>query len=74
MLVTGIFSFSHNIFYPFPEIIFSFSAMSILLSANAYNLDKSKNLSFGKEWKIQNLSVGIGLICVTLVKTVQNIT
>ena len=50
MLVTSIFSFSHNIFYPsqfqfqfLSHIFFFFS------SANAFNLDQSKYLLFGKE-------------------------
>ena len=75
MLVTSIFSFSHNIFHPslnvvkgenadnqhflifpqyfspFLETIFHFSVTFILSSANAINLDYSKNLLFDKDWK-----------------------
>ena len=47
MLVTSIFSFSHNIFYiSKTEIIIL--ATFILLSANAFNLVTSKILSFGR--------------------------
>ena len=44
MLVTSIFSFSHNVFY-LSKNTFD------MLSANAFNLDKSGNLLFGKELK-----------------------
>ena len=40
--LTCIFSFSHNVFYPSPTN-FNFSAKFNLLSANAFNLDQSKN-------------------------------
>ena len=46
MMVTSIFSFSYDVFYPQINK-FQF----ILLSANAFNLDQSKILSFGKELK-----------------------
>ena len=48
MLVTSIFSFSLNVFYPFQKK-FYFSVTFILLSLNAFNLDQFKILSFGKE-------------------------
>ena len=48
MLVTSIFSFSNNVFYP-SQNKFQFSAKFNLSSANAFNLDQSKNLSLGKE-------------------------
>ena len=48
MPVTSIFSFSNNVFYPCKTNV-TFSAKFNLLSANAFNLDQSKNLSFGKE-------------------------
>ena len=35
-------------FSTLPKIIFNFSVTFILLSANAFNLDQSKILSFGK--------------------------
>ena len=47
MLVTSIFSFSHNVFYP-SQKRFQFFVTFILSSTNAFNLDKSKVLSFGK--------------------------
>ena len=36
-------------FIPFPKINFNFSVTSMLSSANAFNLDQSIILSFGKE-------------------------
>ena len=48
MLVTSIFSFTHNVFYPL-KTNFNFSVTFILSSANAFNLDLTKILSFGKE-------------------------
>ena len=48
MLVTSIFSFSHNVFYRF-ETDFMFSVTFIVSSANAFILDLSKILLFGKE-------------------------
>ena len=48
MLVTSIFSFSHNVFLPFPKTNSIFHS-HFLSSANALNLDQSKILSFGKE-------------------------
>ena len=47
MLVTSIFSFSHNVFCAEREIIIS--APFILSSENSFNLDQSKILPFGKE-------------------------
>ena len=49
MLVTSIFSFSNNVFYP-SHFKFHLLVTLILLSANAFNLDQSKILSFGKEF------------------------
>ena len=46
MLVTCIFSFSHNVFFPETEIIIL--ATFNLLSAKALDMVKSKKLSFGK--------------------------
>ena len=43
MLVTSIFSFSHNVFYQR-----KFAARTKLSSANAFNWDKAKNVSFSK--------------------------
>ena len=48
MLVASILSSSHNVFYPLQNE-FQFLITIILSSANAFNLDQSKNLSFGKE-------------------------
>ena len=47
MLVTSIFSFSHNVFYSYHKTNFNISF--ILVFANTFNLDFSKILSFGKE-------------------------
>ena len=47
MLVTSIFSFSHHVFYP-SQTTFNFSGTIILLSANAFNLNLSKLVSFGE--------------------------
>ena len=46
----------HFLFFPLmfficPKTNFYFSVTFILLSANAFNLDQSKNLSFDKELK-----------------------
>ena len=49
MLVTSIFSFSHNNFYPFQREFLYLSYIFNLSSASAFNLDQSKILSFGKE-------------------------
>ena len=49
MLVTSIFSFSHNVFDPIKHKEVIILANFILLSANASNLDQSGVLSFGKE-------------------------
>ena len=48
MLVTSIFYFSLNVFFP-SNTDFNFSHTSMLLSVNAFNLDQSKILLFGKE-------------------------
>ena len=47
MLETSIFSISHNVFFP-SQIKFQFWVTFSLSSANAFNLAKSKILSFGK--------------------------
>ena len=49
MLTTIIFSFSHNIFDTFQKKNQFFSQICFLSSANAYNLDQSKIMLFGKE-------------------------
>ena len=51
MLVTSIFSFSHNVFYPSQDK-FQFLSLFFLSSANAFNLDLTKILSFRKELNI----------------------
>ena len=60
MLVIKIFSFSHNVFYPFKNK-FQFFSHLFLSSANAFNLDQSKISSFGKElievWRCSPLSM-----------------
>ena len=52
MLVTSIFSFSHNVFYTVKDRNHHFSHI-ILSSANAFNLVTPKILSFGKELKFE---------------------
>ena len=49
MLVTSIFSFYHNVFYPYQHKFQFFNTH--LSSANSSNLDRSRNLSFGQESK-----------------------
>ena len=49
-LETCIFSFP-TIFYTHPKKNFCCEVAFILSSANAFNLDQSENLSFGKELK-----------------------
>ena len=51
MLATTIFPFSHNVLFPFQKR-FQLLAKSNLLSADAFNLDQSKGLLFGKELSI----------------------
>ena len=48
MLVTSIFSFSHNVFYPSQNKFQFFFVTFILLSASAFRLEQSRNLSFGR--------------------------
>ena len=48
LLVTSIFSVSHNVFHPIKDQNHLFKYF-ILSSANAFNLDRSKILLFGKE-------------------------
>ena len=47
LLVTSNFSFSHNVFYPLRELSVISSNLK-LSSANSFNLEESKMLSFGK--------------------------
>ena len=51
MLVSTIFSFCHNVFYP-SENEFHFLATFILSSAIAFNLDLSKIVSFATDLSI----------------------
>ena len=51
MLVTSIFYFSHNVFCP-SQTNFKFSITFILSFVNAFNLDQSKILLFGKELRM----------------------
>ena len=55
MLVTSIFSFSHNVFYPSQQRFLPYQrernnlfSEFILSSAHAFNLDQSKILPFGR--------------------------
>ena len=53
MLVSSIFSFFHNVFCPSRNTFWYFFFITfILLSTNAFNLDQSKILPFGKEFTI----------------------
>ena len=45
--MTSIFSFSHNVFYPF-KVNLNFWLTITLSPANGFNLDRSKILLFGK--------------------------
>ena len=54
MLVPSIFSFSRKIFHLFQKEVLFLSY--ILLSANAFNFDQSKNLLFGKELTLSQTS------------------
>ena len=49
ILVTSIFSFSHNVFYPSQHKYQFFTNIYLCRLQNAFNLDQSENLSFGKE-------------------------
>ena len=50
MLVTRIFSFSQNIFYPLTEKFHHLSHIKVFHhSAKVFNLDQSMIMSFGKE-------------------------
>ena len=71
MLVTSIFSFCHNVFYP-SQSKFQFFSHIHLLSADALNSDQSKILLFGKELcpepsftnsvcKIRDLRIGFSI-------------
>ena len=51
MLVTNIFSFSPQCLLPIPKRISVFNFHFFLSSANAFNLEKPENLSFGKKLK-----------------------
>ena len=48
MLVTSILFFSHNVFYPIKDRNHHLATFD-LSSANAFNFDHTRNLSFGKE-------------------------
>ena len=52
MLVTSIFSFSHNGFLPKQNTNLKFWVTFILLSSNPFNLDLTQILSFGKGLKL----------------------
>ena len=59
MLVTSIFSFSHNVFFP-SLYKFQVSINFILSSVNAFNLGRSRILSFGEELNIiQSINLSI---------------
>ena len=64
MLVTSIFSFSHNNFY-LSQIKLQFLIHMYLKSANAFNLDQSKILSFSKELTLiqKELSTNLSRLC-----------
>ena len=47
LLITSNFSFSHSVFYPLRELSIISSNLK-LSSANSFNLEESKMLSFGK--------------------------
>ena len=57
MLVTSIFSFSHNVFYPFQNEFHFFSHIFFVV-CKSFNLDQSKILSFGKELNQGKTCVG----------------
>ena len=50
MLVTSIFSFSHHVFNPIKDKNHHFKYFNVVV-CNAFNLVRSKNLSFGKGLK-----------------------
>ena len=50
MLVTCVFSYSQHVSI-FPKLNLNFKFTFILLSANTFNFDQTKILSFGKEFK-----------------------
>ena len=59
MQVTSIFSFSHNVFFP-SLYKFQVSITFILSSVNAFNLGRSRILSFGEELNIiQSINLSI---------------
>ena len=66
MLVTSIFSFFQNVFYPFRN---KFQVTFILLSAKAFNLDQSKIL-FGKELTLSQTSTSF---YVSAIQSFENI-
>ena len=65
MLVSSIFSFSHNV-STLSKSIFNFFVAFILSSANAFNLDQSENLLCGKELilyhSISNFNISFEII------------
>ena len=66
MLVTNIFSFTYNV-YTLPKTNINFSFTFILSSADGFNLDWSKNLSFGKELSGSFIINNIVLLVVSIV-------
>ena len=58
MLVTSIFSFSHSLFCSIKEKNYHFVILATfnMLSANAFNLVMSKNLSFGEGLRVKSVS------------------
>ena len=53
MLITNIFSFSHNVFYHSQN--FNFFVLFTLLPVNAFSLDNPKNLLFGKKFTLYSI-------------------
>ena len=57
-----------------PETDFSYSVTLNFLSANAFNLDQSKNLSFGKELKTKFITVIYPLQSLSISSTINRLT
>ena len=73
MLVTSIFSFSHNVFY-LSQTNYLFLSTFILSFANAFKLDQSKILSYGEElWPTMFTSLSIWSVCFTVLNIKSNI-
>ena len=64
MVVTNIFSFSHNVCTLLTWNI-SFWVTLILSSAKAFGLEQSKILSFGKELNFVLLSTSVNILLVS---------